>query len=362
MIHYLTSYAQPLRAPHTSETPLSPLGVEQAHLLGARLAALGFGGCILSAPDHCALETARILATHTGSEIQTVAWLGTPTEGEIAKGYQAAVAEYPAEDVLFLGHHATCEQLMGLMEYKHRVGTRQYNCALSIFNPLSWKFVPTVYDTAHLPYEKTTLDGVSREALDRAAFATPFEGEIPLPDLSQLRGERILHIGDTESATYPYYRKLIELVRPDVILHTGDLADEVKIGRELHRRDEYVQKSAEMLSMMRASGARVILVSGNHDLPEEIARLAPEAELYIGTGEVTLDGVPCRIGHRVDDMVFDRQYCFYGHGMAHDPWRWGFNQAGGQYRFNVAFGSFICDLASGVFLRIPRPTLVLPCP
>jgi hypothetical protein len=195
-----------------------------------------------------------------------------------------------------------------------------------------------------LAYEDTTRGDLSREACDLAHIQSEYEKEIILPDLSCFTGERILHIGDTESASYPYYRRLIELVRPDVILHTGDLADEVKIGRDPSLLHEYTVKVKCLLDILQNSGARIVVVPGNHDVRDVIEALAPYAEIYEKGSEVLLSGIPCRVGHQVKEMTFDRRYCMYGHGAAGEVWRNALNLPGEPCRFNVAFGDYIYDL------------------
>ena len=134
------------------------------------------------------------------------------------------------------------------------------------------------------------------------------------------------------------------MVRPDVILHTGDLADEVKIGRDPSLLHEYTVKVRGLLDILQASGARVVIVPGNHDVKEVIEKLAPYAEIYEKGSEVLLCGIPCRVGHQIKEMTFDRRYCMYGHGAAGEVWRNSLNLPGEPCRFNVAFGDYIYDL------------------
>lgn len=415
MLQYFTSHGQVDCQTYWHDDPqlplgqcaLSELGREQAQLLGEHLKTLGFCGTILCSPFSHALETAELIADATGSVILPFAplqerfpdtesvrhfhgmtieeirsrfshiapdavleypWWPQICESpedvmrRVALGYGQVVREYPDQELLFLGHGATCDAFISILELQPAPNSRQYNCALTTVEPISWRYVPEVRSTAFLPYQKTTLNCQSKENCDLAYFAAPHNAQIPLPDLSAYTGELVLHIGDTESWEYPCLRHLFELVRPDVILHTGDMADEVKIGRHPEYRYEYVRKISVLLDMMKQTGARLVIVPGNHDLAEEIIRLAPEAEVYPAGSEVILSGVPCRVGHEVRKMVFDRKYCLYGHGMAGEKWRYSMNIPGGHCRFNVAFGTFFYDLANDRFSRIGRPIPTIPNP
>lgn len=358
MIHYLSNPGQAI------DGALTETGLMQVQFLGARLKEIPFEGTILFAPDSPSKQTAEILSEMLSVSKAEAAFLSCKKEGEacdslrerVAEGYQNALSSQSEEDLLFLAPREVCEILTFLFELKVPKGSHPYNCSLTVFNPVSWRFVPTVFDTAHIPYDAITLEEKSARDLDRELFKSQYQGSIPLPDLSAFTGERILHIGDTDSATYPYFRKLIEMVKPQIILHTGDLADEVKLERFPQRAEEYRFKAAHLIDIMRQSGAKMILVVGNHDSYDILKELAPDARILMPGSEAILSGVPCRLGHKVREMVFDRKYCLYGHGMAGETWRYGFNVPGKPCRFNVAFGSFIYDLANDRFERVPRVT------
>jgi hypothetical protein len=335
------------------------LGREQANCLAERLRAESFCGRIVAAREEACIQTARIVGDAVGAEVELSEAFCAPDpnreeEGSVLAGFRSLTEDFSKTSLLLVVGAEVCKALTALLELPVKGNTRPYNGSLTALDPLSWRVTPAVYDTEHLPYEKTTFYEHTRESLDLAFMASEYEGEISLPSFEEFRGERVLHIGDTESNTYPFYRKVIEEYKPRVIVHTGDFADEVKIGRHPEKKYEYVLKTRALIEMMRRSGARLVFVVGNHDSEEELRRLAPDAEVYSPGAEVTISGVPCRLGHRVRDMVFDRKYCLYGHGMAGEAWRYGMNVPGEPCRFNVAFGSFFLDLENDRFARIPR--------
>jgi len=259
MAHYITSHGQVAGCSYYQNDPALPLGDlsltnlgrEQARLLGEHLKSLEFHGLIVCSPMTHAMQTAAIIAEVTATRILPYAplherfpdeeslrgcrgttldalqsqypailpdaqleypwWPAAPEDENavmlrIANGYQRMIAQYPQEDLLFLGHASTCEALVRLFELKPQKNTRQYNCALTTMNPTVLRFVPDVYNTWFLPYAKTTLNSKSREELDLAYFAAPHKEEIPMPDLSEFTGERVLHIGDTEPPDSTLYR------------------------------------------------------------------------------------------------------------------------------------------------------------
>jgi len=415
MIRYITRHGQveDYRDQNIShlyppgDIPLSDLGREQARLLGERLKSMNFHGRIISSPYDRALETANIIARVTDTKITPFAlvreiiqsqghadkfagmtieqirekydridenaeleypWWHAPgiparvesfdeVRARVRYGLELLELRYPDEELLIVAHGAPSDaaiQVLGIPE-DYRKKTRLFNCSLSVIDPKD-STVPTMYcDTSHLPYEITTSNYLTREEFDNNYFESECDHEIELPEgIESIKGTKILHIGDTESFDFPHFFKIIDMVKPDVIIHTGDMVDEVKAGRIPEVRQEYLAKVKSLLSHMSASGARLIIVPGNNDLPDEIAKLCPEAEIYPENTILTFDGVECRVAHMIKRMTYDKKWNFYGHGFGGEEWSVDKNIPGGeQYRFNAYWGTFICSLAEDKFYMIP---------
>ena len=385
------------------EEPMSDLGREQAVLLGERLKEQGFKGKILSSPYMRTLETANIIAEITGLYVIPFApireifkteeqikkykgltldemrekysridpsvtldypWWTPKVESRdeiterIKQGIDIAESLYGDEEILFVGHGASSCALIA--EYGIPKGLQPFlfNCAVSYVDPKNPEIRPVHCDTAHIPYEKTYSNYLSREEFDREYFNTPYEPEIELPEgIDSINGTKILHIGDTYSKHYPYFKKLIAEVKPDVIIHTGDTSDEVKVGRIPGTRYEYRSKIKFILKCLDESGARVIFVPGNNDVVEDVKEFIPRAEVYPENSVITLDGEECRIGHMVSHMTFDKRWSFYGHGLTGETWEYEDNFKADQRRFNVSHGSFVCSISEDKFYLIKTPRI-----
>ena len=180
--------------------------------------------------------------------------------------------------------------------------------------------------------------------------------EIVIPEtVNDIKGTKVLHIGDTYSYHYPYYAKLIDMVKPDIIIHTGDMADEVKVGRIKGTRNDYISKIKVIAEIMSNSGAELYVVPGNNDLPDEIVRILPEAKMCKLDEVITIDGVECRVGHQVQRITFDKKWHFYGHGFTGEEWSHDMNKPGGLCRFNAYRGATVCSLAENYFELIEIP-------
>ncbi len=198
-------------------------------------------------------------------------------------------------------------------------------------------------------------------AVDEKAF----EGDIPrerlkrvrreyrLPDGAQLlTGRRLLHISDTSTRDFSDVEMLIKEFKPHVILHTGDMVDEVKVGRIPEVREEYIAKLSVLSNLLRESGAELVVVSGNNDLPDKIEEFLPTARILKKNSVIEIDGEECRVGHSVMAMTFDRRWCFYGHGYTGDDWSPAENDPSRHVRLNGCETYHLCCLKDGKYYAI----------
>lgn len=378
---------------------ITELGREQATLLGKRLFEEGFCGLIVSSPYTRTLETAEIIAEITGCEILPFApirevmslanseFKGLSTE-EIKKLFKHVKKEFKLEypwwtsnpestrdvllrvvggaaeieknysdkDILYVGHGASVTALHTAYEIPIEYDIIPYNCAYSAMTIGLPMPEPVYLDTSHIAYEKVTSNRKTKEEIELEIFARPYADEISLPEgIEDIKGERVLHIGDTLSCDYPYYRELISRLKPDVIIHTGDLADEVKVGRIPTVKYEYISKIKRLSEILAGSRARLIICPGNNDLADEIKRLLPSAEIYPENSAVNISGVDCKIGHIVSNITFDKTWSFYGHGFRDDFWRARFNLQASPYRFNASHASYLCSPSENKFFILDKP-------
>ena len=206
--------------------------------------------------------------------------------------------------------------------------------------------------------ERAAYFGYPRHAYDEERMNRDFAEEIKLPEwLGKTEGKTILHIGDTESYRYPFYKKLFSLVKPDVIIHTGDMSDEVKAGRMSEVGEEYIYKIKNMCRLLSESGAEIYIVPGNNDIKEEIEKLIPKAKILKNNDIVTIDGVECRVGHEVDSITYNKKWAFYGHGFTGERWSYEDNDPEVECRFNACNGAFILSVKEGKYHKVPLPKI-----
>ncbi len=403
---YMTRHGQVSKAEYINdnemlprgEVLLSELGCEQAHMLGEHLKELGFCGDIISSPYLRTMTTAQIIAEHVGSKIYPYApfreMMFTDESAQEHRSFTLeqlrekfpavandAVLDYPwwtmhtetmddvfdrvkagvealeeRDEVLFVGHGASLGALEKYYELKRRSMVTRYNCSLAFIDTKDESAEQLYWDTSFMPYEKVTSNFKTREEIESDHIAKSYSGEISLPEGFEVGRRYLLHIGDTNAWHYRYFRKLIELTKPEVIVHTGDMADEVKVGRIPGTEYEYLFKVGKLLEIFENSGARrVIVVPGNNDLPDEVKKRMPRVEI-MEQGEIFTDGkFSFWIKHYVNGLDSDADFMLYGHSLKNDRWNVDMNAVGSQCRFNALWGSFLIDLDSGEFYCFKRP-------
>ncbi|HIP88598.1 MAG TPA: metallophosphoesterase [Thermococcus paralvinellae] len=114
---------------------------------------------------------------------------------------------------------------------------------------------------------------------------------------------KIMHISDTPDNIYPFILNLIEKVRPEYIIHTGDLVDNIKLERRPELKDRYESSLKKLLSILENSGAGIYIVPGNEDDIEILRRNIRISRIVSPGSVVEIEGVKLALGHDYRDVV-----------------------------------------------------------
>lgn len=377
---------------------LSELGRQQATRLGAWLKHLGFAGKIYTSPYARALETAECIAEQTGSLIVPWApmreivkswtsiqefqgltmeqirqkythidpeaempypwWTTKEEEPEdvIVRVKAGLDALDPKEDIMLVGHGASSYCACEVLEIPHKGGDG-YNCSYTMYDSEDKTNFKRM-DPGHLPYKMRTFNTIYQADEDKKLLDAFLEEGIAIPEeIKAAKTGKLLHIGDTHSVHYPYIQKLIEEIKPNIIIHTGDFSDEVKVGRSIGVFDEYTENVARLAQILKNSGAeKIYAVPGNNDVWEVLEEQMPFAELLQPNSVVKIGGVSCALGHSCIETNAPAQWSFYGHGLTGETWNPEDNDVReGICRFNVIKGISVILLEERKHFRFPRP-------
>jgi len=180
---------------------------------------------------------------------------------------------------------------------------------------------------------------------------------IKVPEkLQRERGLKLLHIGDTVSATYPWYRSLIKAIQPDVIIHTGDSADELKVGRKAEDKEAYLDRVQFLVDILKESGSEIYWVPGNNDLPEEIAERAPFFKILQPDTVISLEGKDICVAHSRDQITKKADIYLYGHSSRYEVWSDERNTPeSDEWHLNAIWNVYVCILPQRTLYRFERP-------
>lgn len=372
---------------------LTPIGREQAACLGKYLKHIGFSGRIYSSPYARSLETAQVIADYTGSQIVPWApmrqivkcqnemqnfvgmtieqmkeeypsiasdarlpypWWTTDEEtaDDVTTRIRAAIAELPDnQDILLVGHSVSVVSACDALQVRHK-GGNNINCSFSVHdteNPNNFKFL----DDAHLPYAMRTFNSLLKSEADGELLQPLLDSDLSIP--VEPGNTRILHITDTASYVYPYVEKIIQQIRPHIIIHTGDFVDEIKSGRMPGTQQEYTQRIAQLAQILRESGAeKIYAVPGNNDILPILKEYLPFAELVTPNTVVNICGIDCALGHSCTETIAPAQWSFYGHGFSGETWSVDQNDLfGKKCRFNGIWGYSVFQMPSRRMIYFP---------
>ncbi len=382
------------------EVPLSEIGREQSTLLGGQLKKMGFSGKIHASPLLRTMETAELVAQVTGSTIVPTPWMheifgdqasldeyqGVPLE-ELKKRFphldENATMEYPwwptvaeshedvrqrvvagiedllqkkdtDEEVLLVGHGASTGAANIYLDLKR--GGMLWNCCLGLYdtkNP-EQNFGKNI---CFLPGDKVTANKQLAMKMEiDVDVQKPYGIEIPAEFLTA-KGKKLLHIGDTHSATYPFYKQLIRIVKPDIIIHTGDTADELKVGWDVSARGLYLERVTELFDFLKNTGSTVYWVPGNNDLPEEVAKIAPFAHIKEPDSVLDIEGTRICVTHSREQITQKADIYLYGHGRRTGESFEEELEASGKecWHLNTMWNVFGVELPQRKMYRIERP-------
>jgi len=140
--------------------------------------------------------------------------------------------------------------------------------------------------------------------------------EIP-EEIKRLKGRLILHVSDTPSCFYGELDRLIKILDPLWIIHTGDLVDQIKLERYPNRKDLYAVKLRKLRNILEWDSARdrhIVLTIGNHDNRDIVSRIFTKSIIVPRTSEITVEGLKLNVSHYYFMLKGGKgTYNLYGH-------------------------------------------------
>ena len=145
-------------------------------------------------------------------------------------------------------------------------------------------------------------------------FRLPIFRRRVLDELSSSEETKVMHVSDTPESVYRFIEELIERVKPDYIIHTGDLVDNVKLERRPDLKPLYEGALRRLARILKGS-ANLYIVPGNEDDPAILKKFFGDAVVEPGT-VIEIGGKKFALGHCWREVV-DKEADFrlYGHNF-----------------------------------------------
>lgn len=108
----------------------------------------------------------------------------------------------------------------------------------------------------------------------------------------------LLHISDTPSQFYPELKRIIKLINPIYVIHTGDLADNVKIEFSPSLLTKYKYEVNKLLNILNSANTDNIHITiGNHDNYDFIDENKGKLKIYNEIGDININNTKFVFSH-----------------------------------------------------------------
>jgi len=172
----------------------------------------------------------------------------------------------------------------------------------------------------------------------------------------RVKGPTILHISDTPTSFYPELNRLLGILKPNCIIHTGDLADDLKLQLRPSLLGKYESALVKLMPIMNQSSAeKVICTLGNHDNLDLVRKYAGRAEVYGDAITENFQGVTISIAHYHEAALKASKlkmsdFYLYGHDLSLKSQR-----TNEVYYLNGIEAMHLIDLSTGEVFEIMYP-------
>ncbi len=118
-----------------------------------------------------------------------------------------------------------------------------------------------------------------------------------------VKGNCILHVSDTPSSFYKDLKRLLEFLRPEALVHTGDIADDVKLEIQPSDRPRFRKNLLRFFcACSPISKSRVVIACGNHDDFKMVRELAGEMVVFEKYGRLNVCGIDTAVSHYLSHL------------------------------------------------------------
>lgn len=182
-------------------------------------------------------------------------------------------------------------------------------------------------------------------------------GHVPLDDVISFgTGSLLLHISDTPSHFYPELKRILDSIKPDYIVHTGDFVDNVKLGLHPSLIQRYERELGVLMGIMnQCTAKRILFILGNHDDITTVEKFAGKVEIYDEGGQSAFEGVEIAFTHYASDLARrfgyeEPEFCLFGHDVTLKS-----QEIENKIFLNGIEAMHMIDLSTGDYIELEYP-------
>lgn len=162
-------------------------------------------------------------------------------------------------------------------------------------------------------------------------------GRLYIPDeIRNTTEKKVLHLSDTPTSLYGAISTLIATIKPDIIIHTGDLVDDIKLEYNPGKLSLYSRMVGTFINILEGSSAeKIYIIPGNHDNIDIINSYIDHAQLLTEGETVRIENVTIGLAHRMKRLPANARYYLYGHNFRSPKTKNGAVYLNGMNNINV---------------------------
>jgi len=162
----------------------------------------------------------------------------------------------------------------------------------------------------------------------------------------------LLHISDTPNMLFSEISRIIKRVKPEIIVHTGDLVDNIKLQLQPGSIRYYEREVLSILKILENSSAKKIYITlGNHDSPSYIHQKSGRITVHDSYFKITPYDKQIVFSHYLKKIeLCDANYFLYGHDLSIP-----IDQKNDKYYLNGIIAIHLIDLISGAVVKLDYP-------
>jgi len=143
-----------------------------------------------------------------------------------------------------------------------------------------------------------------------------FFGKIYIPDDFNFDAPYLLHLSDTPSSIFGSIDSLIKKIQPKIIVHTGDLVDNLKLELYPSSLEGYKRYLKRLIRMLEGGEREVYYVMGNHDHLQSVKKYSHKGHIFPVYSEFSYGPYTYGAGHDIADISpKNADFILYGHNL-----------------------------------------------